>query len=65
MVSILKKKVRFIASFIGRLTCVVKFRPLLLSLWCVLPSSGDSDDDLCISLSTSVRGFFSLWFGLV
>ena len=66
-VPILQNKMRVVASFIGRLTCVVlvKVRPLLLSPWCVLPSTGDSDSNLCISLSASGCRFFLLWFGLV
>ena len=69
VVPVLQNKMHVIVSFTaGRLTwCVVKVRPLLLlmSLWCVLPSTGDSDGNLCISLSTSVCRFFLLWFGPV
>ena len=54
-----------VANSFERLTRVVEVRPLLLSLWCTLPSPGDSDGNLCISLSTYVRRFFLMEFGLV
>ena len=66
MVPILQNKMRLIASFNGQLfTCVVNVRPLLLSLWCVLPSTGDYYGNLRISTSTYVCRFFLLWFGLM